>query len=213
MSKGTTDLHHPQKVLVILKFFCNPKELEQLQKLMKKILTIVVIILISAILFSNKTYAQEVQTSSAKLSLDVQNSSSNDVRVKALKKVFENYNSPLVNEAENYVRLADKNGVDWKLLPSIAGLESSFGKRLMPNSHNAYGWGGGHIYFDSWEDGIDTITKSLSERYYARGADTVWTIGPIYAESPTWSVRVNSFMQKIESEYVSLLRDEVRMTI
>ena len=187
---------------------------EQLQKLMKKILTIVVIIFISTILFSTKASAyQEAQTSSAKLSLNVENLSSTDIRVKALKNVFEKYNSPLVDEASSYVALADKNGVDWKLLPAISGLESSFGKRLMPNSYNAYGWGGGHIYFDSWEQGIDTITKALSQKYYARGADTVWTIGPIYAESPTWAVRVNSFMQKIESEYVSLLRDEVTITI
>jgi hypothetical protein len=181
---------------------------------MKKIFTIVVIIFISTILFSTKAQAyQESQTSSAKLSLNVQSSSISDIRVKALKRVLENYNSPLIDEAENYVRLADKNGVDWKLLPSIACLESSFGKRLMPNSHNAYGWGGGHIYFDSWEHGIDTITKALSEKYYARGADTVWSIGPIYAESPTWAVRVNGFMQKIEREYVSLLRNEVTITI
>lgn len=181
---------------------------------MKKIFTIAVIIIISAVLFSNKAYAyQEAQTSSAKLEISMENTSSNDVRVKALKKVFEKYNSPLADEAENYVSLADKNGVDWKLLPSIAGLESSFGKRLMPNSYNAYGWGGGHIYFDSWSHGIDTITKSLKTRYYDRGADTVWTIGPIYAESPTWAVRVNSFMTKIEAEYVTLLREEVSMTI
>ncbi len=181
---------------------------------MKRIITVVVIILISTILFSTKAQAyQEAQTSSAKLSLNVQNVNSSDKRVKALKNVLESYNSPLSGEAENYVRLADKNGVDWKLLPSIAGLESSFGKRLMPNSHNAYGWGGGHIYFDSWEHGIDVITKALNEKYYARGADTVWTIGPIYAESPTWAVRVESFMKKIEKEYVSLLRDEVTITI
>lgn len=181
---------------------------------MNKILTIVVIIFISTIIFSTKAHAyQEEQTSSAKLSLNVQNSQLSDIRAKALRNVFEKYNSPLMDEAENYIKLADKNGVDWKLLPSIAGLESSFGKRLMPNSHNAYGWGGGHIYFDSWEHGIDVITKALNEKYYARGADTVWTIGPIYAESPTWAVRVDSFMKKFETEYVSLLRNEVTITI
>lgn len=181
---------------------------------MKRIITIVVIIFIATILFSNKAEAyQEYQTASAKLSLSVDESVSSDIRVKALKNIFEKNNSPLAEASEAYVKLADKNGIDWKLLPSIAGLESSFGKRLMPNSYNAYGWGGGHIYFESWEDGIDTITKALSEKYYARGANTVWTIGPIYAESPTWAVRVNSFMQQIEKEYVSLLRNEVRITI
>lgn len=181
---------------------------------MKKLITIVVIAIISTILFSTKAEAyQEAQSSSAKLSINVETSSNDDIRAKALRNVLEKYNSPLVDVAESYVHFADKNGVDWKLLPSIAGLESSFGKRLMPNSYNAYGWGGGYIYFDSWDDGIDTITRALSEKYYARGANTVWTIGPIYAESPTWAVRVNSFMEKIEQEYVTLLRDEVRITI
>jgi len=182
---------------------------------MKRIITIVVILVIASILFTTKANAyQEAQTSSAKLALSMEkNVSSNDKRVIALRNVLEKYNSPLAGEAERYVRLADKNGVDWKLLPSIAGLESSYGKRLMPNSYNAYGWGGGHIYFDSWEQGIDVITTALSKKYYARGATTVWTIGPIYAESPTWAVRVNSFMQKLENEYVSLLRDEVTITI
>ena len=180
---------------------------------MNKLIIIVLIVLAALLVPQNVEAYQESQTSSAKLSLDVKTSSSTDIRVRALKNVFEKYNSPLVDEASSYVALADKNGVDWKLLPSIAGLESSFGKRLMPNSHNAYGWGGGYIYFDSWEHGIDTITKALSQKYYARGADTVWSIGPIYAESPTWAVRVNGFMQKIESEYVSLLRNEITITI
>ena len=180
---------------------------------MNKLIILIVIAIASLLLPIKADAYQEAQTSSAKLSLNVENLSSTDIRVKALKNVFEKYNSPLVDEASSYVALADKNGVDWKLLPAISGLESSFGKRLMPNSYNAYGWGGGHIYFDSWEQGIDTITKALSQKYYARGADTVWSIGPIYAESPTWAVRVNSFIQKIESEYVSLLRDEVTITI
>lgn len=180
---------------------------------MKKLI-IIAIIIIASILTTNKAYAyQESHTSSAKLSFDVENSNTNDFRVKALENIFKKYDSPLVDAAQAYVDLADKNGVDWKLLPSIAGLESSFGKRLMPNSHNAYGWGGGHIYFDSWEHGIDKITKALSEKYYARGATTVWTIGPIYAESPTWAVRVDSFMQKIDAEYSKLLREEVKITI
>ena len=74
----------------------------------------------------------------------------------------------------------------------------------MPGSYNAYGWGGGRIYFESWEDGIKIINKAIRENYIDRGATDVWSIGPIYAESPTWSVRVNSFMQEINEEYLKL---------
>ena len=62
-----------------------------------------------------------------------------DSRVVALERVFTKYNSPLVPLAQTYVDTADKYGIDWKLLPAISGLESSFGIHLMPGSHNAYG--------------------------------------------------------------------------
>lgn len=128
-----------------------------------------------------------------------------DTRTKAVRNVFKKYGSPLADEAANYVKYADIYGVDWRLLPAISGLESSFGKFLMPGSFNAYGWGGGYIYFESWEDGIRVINKALRQNYMDRwGATDVWSIGPIYAESPTWSVRVNSFMNEINQEYLKL---------
>ena len=128
-----------------------------------------------------------------------------DMRVTAVKNIFKRYNSPLVEYAGAYVKYADKHGVDWKLLPAISGLESSFGVHLMPGSYNAYGWGGGHIYFESWENGVDVINKALRANYMDKwGAKDVWEIGPIYAESPTWSVRVNFFMKQIDEEYQKL---------
>lgn len=147
------------------------------------------------------------------LDVDVTLVGSADKRVKAVKNVFEHYNSPLLPYASFYVEKADKYGIDWKLLPSIAGLESSFGKRQMPNSHNSYGWGGGHIYFDSYEHGIDTINKAFAEKYAARGATTVEQIGPIYAESKTWVPRVKSFMNKFEAELAYIELTELKLTI
>lgn len=147
------------------------------------------------------------------LDTDISKVKSSDKRVKALENVFEKYNSPLKPYAAFYVEAADKYGIDWKLLPSIAGLESSFGKRQMPGSHNSYGWGGGYIYFDSYEHGIETISESLKRRYYDRGADTVYKIAPIYAESPTWAPRVTSFMDKFESELTYLELTELELTI
>ena len=171
---------------------------------MKKILFLIA--LIAIFIIPPRAHAAEIHSeSSAKLVSNIPvKANVLDARVKALKNVFTNHNSPLVDEAVNYVKYADMYGVDWKLLPAISGLESSFGLRLMPGSHNAYGWGGGHIYFESWEDGIRVINKALAERYMARGATDVWLIGPIYAESPTWAVRVNRFMNEINEEYVKL---------
>ena len=181
---------------------------------MKKLLILITLLLVLA--FPTHTHAAD-KISQASATLVQSNPGAdpilNDMRVKALENVFKKHNSPLATEAVNYVKYADLYGVDWKLLPAISGLESSFGLRLMPGSYNAYGWGGGHIYFDSWEDGIKTINKSLRERYMDRGAIDVWSIGPIYAESPTWAVRVNRFMSEINAEYLKLTTFTLAPTI
>jgi hypothetical protein len=174
---------------------------------MKKFVTLLIITFIFFALPAKLTSVTK------NLDVDVTVVGSSDKRVKALQSVFTRYNSPLLPYASTYVEKADKYGIDWKLLPSIAGLESSFGKRQMPGSHNSYGWGGGHIYFDSYEHGIDTINKAFKERYAARGATTVESIGPIYAESKTWVPRVKSFMSKFEAELAHLELTELELTI
>ncbi len=172
---------------------------------MKKIILVLALIFVASLL-PKKAFAQDVARPSASLvsNLTCKADALNDKRVAALRNVFARHNSPLVEYAGLYVKYADENGVDWRLLPAISGLESSFGIYLIQGTHNGYGWGGGTIYFDSWEDGIATIDKALRQNYIDRGATDVWSIGPIYAESPTWSVRVNSFMNEIDEEYKTL---------
>ncbi len=180
---------------------------------MKRIL-ILIVLLIALFASTDQTFAATDSAGvSAKLKPIETQTTQKDKRVEALEHVLEDYNSPLVPYAEAYVKSADEYGVDWKLLPAISGLESGFGKHMIPGTYNAYGWGSGRIYFTSWEDGIDKINKSLKSRYMDRGAITVWEIGPIYAESPTWAVRVNSFMEKIEAEYAGEAADGLEITI
>ncbi len=173
---------------------------------MKKLL--ILITLTFAFIFSTSDMSafETTSESSAKLvnKVPVEKDYTFDTRTKAIQNIFKRYNSPLFDQAAFYVKYADEFGVDWRLLPSIAGLESTFGKFLMPGSYNAYGWGGGRIYFESWEDGIRTVNKALRENYIDRGATDVWSIGPIYAESKTWSVRVNYFMDVFDQEYKRL---------
>lgn len=177
---------------------------------MKKILITLALIIISSTL-SSQAYAETYHASSAALTPQVEAlSKGDDIRVKALTNVFEKHDSPLAPYAKDYIASADKYNVDWKLLPAISGLESSFGKALINGTYNAYGWGSGTIYFTSWADGIDTITKSLREDYMNKWkAKDVWEIGPIYAESPTWAVRVNHIMGEIDSEYITLSQAQI----
>lgn len=182
---------------------------------MKKIIILIAVLLFLVTKPSNAFASEKHAGQSANMVALAQIASlPTDSRVTALKNIFKKYNSPLVENSAFYVKYADKYGVDWKLLPAISGLESSFGVHLMPGSYNGYGWGGGYIYFKSWEDGIETINKTLRANYMDKwGATDVWSIGPIYAESKTWSVRVARFMEEIEREYVKLSSTEKLVTI
>lgn len=169
-----------------------------------------ILLLLTVAFLSN---AAEVTSVTKLIDTNVYAVKNTDFRVQALENVLDKYNSPLKPYASYFVQSADKNDIDWRLLPSIAGLESTFGKRQLSGSYNSYGWGGGHIYFKSVEDGIDTVMSALNEKYATRGATTVETIAPIYSESPTWAPRIRNFMNTFEAEYAKLGLHSLELTI
>ena len=123
-----------------------------------------------------------------------------DQRVYILKNYLRSHNSPLSEHAKDFVLCADKYDLDWRFVPAITGVESTFGKRIPPNSHNAYGWANGHYRFDSWEDSIDHVSRVLKEKYIDNGATSLNQIARIYAPpSSSWAWKVNFFMQKIDN--------------
>ena|SRR3989339_566789 len=128
----------------------------------------------------------------------------------AIETVLKRYNSPMAGESESFVKTCIKYQIDCYLLPSIAGLESTFGKFIWPNSYNAFGWDRGYMMFSSWTEGIDTVGQGLRNGYLDNGALTVEDIGPIYSESPTWAVRVNYFIDQFKKEEakMTLLSDQ-----
>ena len=100
---------------------------------------------------------------------------------------------------------ADKYGIDWRLVPAITGVESTFGKRIPANSFNAYGWANGDYRFSSWEESIEIVTKALREKYIDKGAASIAKIARRYAPpSTTWGAKVKFFMKKIEPLPVTL---------
>ncbi len=124
--------------------------------------------------------------------------------------VLNRYGSPMAGEGESFVKTCVKYQIDCYLLPSIAGLESTFGKFIWPDSHNPFGWARGYMMFDNWSESIDTVGAGLRKGYLNKGALSVDEIGPIYSESPTWAVRVNYFINQFEKEEakMTLLSDE-----
>lgn len=123
-----------------------------------------------------------------------------DPRAVVLKDYLNKHNSPMSDNAQDFIDAADTYGVDWKLVPAIAGVESTFGKRI-PGGFNAWGWGvygDNAIYFSSWRDGIYTLNKGLKENYINKGLTEPYAMNRIYAASPRWGGNVAFFLADIE---------------
>ncbi len=127
-----------------------------------------------------------------------------DLRVSQLKAFLEKYNSPLAPYAGKFIAEADKNGLDWRLVASITGVESTFGKQIPYNSYNAYGWVNGEYSFPSWNASIEVVSKTLRQNYLDKGAVSIDQIARRYAPpSTTWAWKVKYFMKKIDSTGLS----------
>lgn len=169
---------------------------------MKKILLSIILFSFLATGIISPASAYSEHSASAKLALNVSQESF-DYRVEVLREYLEKFNSPLSAHAQTFVASADENQLDWRLVASIAGLESGFGHHIPYNSYNGWGWGvygDNVIRFASWDEAIVTISKALRERYLRDiEYSDPYIIGPTYAASPTWAQRVTSFMNSIAS--------------
>jgi len=151
--------------------------------------------------------AQLIADSSANISYNNEIGLHNSLFVKklAMKRILEKYNSPLKDEVDSFISACQKYDLDCFLLPSISGLESTFGKFILPASHNPFGWGGGYIMFGNWGEGIEAVAKGLRNNYINKGALDIYQIGRIYSESPTWSPRILYFMNEFNKEEQNIL--------
>jgi hypothetical protein len=125
-------------------------------------------------------------------------------KILALEAFFEKQKSPLLENAETFVEVAEKYDLDYRLLPAIACMESSCGKRLIQGSYNPFGWGvhgNSAIYFKSFDEAIETVGKGIHEKYVSRGLDTPEKMAPVYTppNSVNWKNGVNFFIGKIEN--------------
>jgi hypothetical protein len=154
------------------------------------------------LMFVSKTFAQEFSAGSSAALMKPNTEKTTDSRVTILREYLEQYNSPLASHAKTFVETADKYNLDWKFVAAISGLESTFGREIPYNSFNGWGWGifgDNMIRFSSWDEGIETVSEGLRNKYMNRwGAQDVYAIGKFYASSPTWAQRVTYFMDSIE---------------
>jgi hypothetical protein len=169
-----------------------------------------VALLIALVMLPQKISAESIADSSANLvsgKVIFAESEYAELHIKreAIREVLIKHNSPLVEEVDAFISACTKYNIDCFLLPSISGLESSYGKKFLKGSHNPFGWGGGYILFNSWSDCFHAVARGLRNNYYNRGADTINKIAPIYAESKTWAERVSSIRTQFQKKEQELL--------
>ena len=94
-------------------------------------------------------------------------------KAQAIDAYFKERKMPLEGMGMKMVEEAEKNGLDWRLLPAIAVRESTGGKfacKKVP--YSSFGWGSCKISFESNEHAIEVIAKNLggnnpnTARYY-----------------------------------------------
>ena len=165
---------------------------------MKNIITSITVFTVLVFISAGVACAENIADGSAALKTPFE-ASGFDYRVENLRNFLENYNSPLAVYAEEFVAYADKNDLDYRLVPAISGVESTFGKRIPVGSYNAYGWANGDYTFESWEDSISHVSEVLKNKYIDKGAVSIGQIARIYAPpSSTWGKNVSFFVRKID---------------
>ena len=173
---------------------------------LQKILLGLLLITFPLSLFPSSVGAQIFNASTNEQVIEIQ-ARPIDKRAQIIKDYLAKHNSPLENSAQDFVDAADKFGIDWKLVVSISGVESTFGKHIpgghdpLYTSYNGWGWGvygDNSLGFKSWRDAIFTISQGLRENYVDKGYTEPLVMNRKYAASQTWGIRVVYFMNEID---------------
>jgi hypothetical protein len=92
-----------------------------------------------------------------------------DLREAVLRRFFKDNQCPAEEFAGIFVAEADAHGLDWRLLPSLAFVESGAGKHYMYN--NMFGWANGTVHFGSVSEAIHMVAIGLAEARPYRNKD------------------------------------------
>ncbi|MGH9693523.1 MAG: hypothetical protein ACRD5Z_05250 [Bryobacteraceae bacterium] len=82
-----------------------------------------------------------------------------DPRAVRLRRFLSKLHCPVAVMSEDFVHAADDNHLDWRLLPSIAVIESSGGKAYKNN--NIFGWRNGDEVFPTVRAGLNHVAYKL----------------------------------------------------
>ncbi len=131
-----------------------------------------------------------------------------DSRADKIDGVFARYSCPLEGLGGKFVEEADKYGIPWWLVASVAFKESSCGKNTPKidgaETYNAWGWG---VYgdnkhsFENFARGIETVSKYFWNNFYSFGIEDPCEIMKVYTppSDGSWCADVMYFRDIFEN--------------
>ena len=126
------------------------------------------------------------------------------IQADAIDTYFAAHDMPLEGEGMKMAIEADKNDIDWRLLPAIAVRESTGGKEdCIKVSNNAFGWGSCKISFSSTDKAIETVAMNLggNNPKTARHYDNKTTTQILRAYNPP------SIVPRYAQQVISIMND------
>ena len=121
----------------------------------------------------------------------------NDPRLQMLQQYFADRDCPLQDSAADFLIAADRNALDWRLLPSISMIESSGGKDYRNN--NVFGWDSCRESFSSVQAGIHFVASRLANSKLYRNKDVDQKL-LTYNPQPDYRHRVKAVMRALGPE-------------
>jgi hypothetical protein len=129
-----------------------------------------------------------------------------DGRAEIVANFLERYDSPMKPHdyfGAKLVEIADRHGIDFRLLPAIAMQESNLCKAAPEGTYNCLGFGiheGGTLGFDSYEAGFERAARELKAYYIDQGRTTPEEIMKKYTPSSdgSWASSVNQWMAEMK---------------
>ncbi|MCX6625852.1 MAG: hypothetical protein NTY38_33275 [Acidobacteria bacterium] len=118
-----------------------------------------------------------------------------DPRLKLLRHFFHRRECPAQQFAADFILAADANNLDWRLLPSIALVESGGGKTARRN--NIFGWDSCRQGFPSVKAGIHIVARRLAESNLYKNKELTEILKTYNSERADYPGLVQSLMRTL----------------
>lgn len=133
-----------------------------------------------------------------------------DAQAKAIDAYFHKYGMPLEGTGMKMAQEAQKNSIDWRLLPAIASRESTGGKFACKRvTHSFFGWGSCKINFKSDAEAIEIVAMNLggnnpnTDQHYA-DKTTKEILRKYNSVIPKYVTQVVKIMDEIGDENITI---------